>query len=53
MSCALRVVEALNAGETPDERIIPFIAALLRPIFNPGHHGAHVVHASRLGGSGT
>ena len=31
----------------PDERTIPFLTALLKPIYNPGRHGAHVVHARR------
>ena len=35
MSAALRIVEALNRGDYPDERVISFVAALLRPIFNP------------------
>ena len=35
MSAALRIVEALDRGDHRDERVISFVAALLRPIFNP------------------
>ena len=35
MSYALRIVDRINSGESPDERIIPFVAALLRPIYVP------------------
>ena len=35
MSAALGIVEALDRGDHRDERVISFVAALLRPIFNP------------------
>ena len=47
MSAALRIVEALNRGDGLDDRCVPFVAALLKPIFNPHPRRAHIIHASR------
>ena len=50
MSATLRLLEAINRGDSdlPDhDGTLKFLKVLLKPIYNPGRHGAR---ARRLGG---